>query len=282
MQVTTLPGFINYKLANFIIDNKEIARTNYSVIRLAKLDPLKPFVKDGLDSSFINKNVVIKELSSSCRQDLIQDEIKNHYILRHPLVLAMYGYFIESGKYYILLEYAPNGDLFSKFEQCQLKFSEEVALFYIKQIIQAVSYCHEKGIMHRDIKLENVFLDENNNIKLADFGFSCGTGLRRHSLCGTSEYLAPEMLKRSTYTYGIGICGYSKEIDLWSIGITFHVLLTGDWPLDRPQHISDLKAAAKVGSLSWDWKMPDGISKESQRLLSSLLQLDPNKRAFIG
>jgi len=143
-------------------------------------------------------------------------EVEIHSRLNHPNVVKMHGWFQDPKRLYIILEYCPEGELFTYLHsQPQKRFSEKVASNYIKQMIQSLMYLHSKNIIHRDIKPENILVD-GDTLKLADFGWSIHTPAnRRQTYCGTLDYLPPEMLKGEEY---------SNSIDIWSIGVLTYEL----------------------------------------------------------
>ena len=123
-------------------------------------------------------------------------EIQSH--LRHENILQMYGFFTDDEKIYLILEYSPGGNLYDDIMSSPNRcYDEAKASNYISQVLQALQYMHSKDIIHRDIKLENL-LDSFGTIKLSDFGWSVhAPSNRRKTICGTLDYLPPEMVKRT-------------------------------------------------------------------------------------
>ncbi|KAK3007520.1 hypothetical protein RJ639_014844 [Escallonia herrerae] len=123
-------------------------------------------------------------------------EIQSH--LRHPNILRLYGYFYDQVQYilqkrvYLILEYAAKGELYKELQKCNY-FSERRAATYVASLARALIYCHGKHVIHRDIKPENLLIGAQGELKIADFGWSVHTFNRRRTMCGTLDYLPPEM-----------------------------------------------------------------------------------------
>jgi hypothetical protein len=122
----------------------------------------------------------------------LREEIEIQTRLRHPGILRMHGFFHDEKRVYLVLEIAPGGELFKRL-QAEKTFSEEQAGKWISQLAAALRVVHQHQVMHRDIKPENLLLDQNDNIKIADFGWSTVAKNKRKTFCGTLDYLAPEM-----------------------------------------------------------------------------------------
>jgi len=152
------------------------------------------------------------------------DHIKSEkYILGqidHPFIVKMICSFQNSKYIYMLFEFLPGGELFSRLRK-EGRFNEDVALFYSAEILLALRYLHINSIIYRDLKPENLLIDERGHIKLADFGFAKVLYEdRTYTLCGTPEYLAPEIIKGQKV-------GYGKCVDWWALGILLYEMLVG-------------------------------------------------------
>ena len=165
-------------------------------------------------------------------------EIQSH--LRHPHILKLYGYFHDEKRVYVLLEYAPNGELYKYLQKCG-KFDETTAATYAWQISQALIYCHTRNVIHRDIKPENILLDKNMNLKMADFGWSVHTpNDKRGTMCGTLDYLPPEMIKGSKY---------DSSVDLWTLGVLCYEFLVGKPPFEARDQVETHRRIVRLETL---------------------------------
>ena len=192
-------------------------------------------------------------------------EIEIHSTLDHPNIVKMHGWFWDEKKLYIILEYCPDGELFSILQsQPYKRFSEDVASDYIKQMINALIYLHSNKIIHRDIKPENILVD-NNTLKLADFGWSIHTpSMRRKTFWGTLDYLPPEMIKREVY---------DEAVDIWSIGVLAYELWSGHAPFHDE---SSKKTYERISNVHY--KTFKYFSAELKDFIKRLLRKNPVNR----
>jgi serine/threonine protein kinase len=189
--------------------------------------------------------------------------------LRHNLIIRILET-IETSKYIlIVMENISGGDLLS-FVKKRTKLSEKIAKFIFKQLITALKYIHSHNIVHRDIKLDNILIDLNNNIKLCDFGV--GKQIHKGTLlkdkCGTPAYIAPEILRSEGYE--------GPPVDMWSSGVVLYAMLSGTVPF-KPANLKELNKVIQKGEYP---PIPD-ISKEAAHLINGLLEIDPKKRFTI-
>ena len=166
----------------------------------------------------------------------------------------------------IVMEYICAGDLLTYIKK-RSKLTEPVAQFIFKQIILGIKYIHDNGIVHRDIKLDNILLDLDNNIKICDFGVSrkVNEGDIMFEQCGTPAYIAPEILQNKGYE-GFGV-------DIWSAGVVLYAMLSGTVPFKG----NDLKELHNL-IINGKYKEINGISKEAEDLLKKILEVDPHLR----
>ena len=189
-------------------------------------------------------------------------EIQSH--LRHPHILRLYGYFYDATRVYLILEFAAKGELYKELQKTE-KFSEARSAVYIKQIAEALKYCHTKHVIHRDIKPENLLIGLKGDIKIADFGWSVhAPNSRRTTLCGTLDYLPPEMVEGKDH---------DSKVDIWSLGVLCYEFLVGSPPFEAQGHQETYRRISKV-----DLKFPEHISKEACDLICKLLVKDPQSR----
>ncbi|KAI8790794.1 aurora kinase C, partial [Biomphalaria glabrata] len=189
-------------------------------------------------------------------------EIQTH--LKHPNILTLLGYFYDESRIYLILEYAPKGELFKELQKNK-RFDDARSARYIAQLTDALIYCHSKKVIHRDIKPENLLLGLKGDLKIADFGWSVhAPSSRRHTMCGTLDYLPPEMVEGK----------YHNEcVDLWSLGVLCYEFLVGKPPFETGSHTETYKKICKV-----DLKFPEFVSDGARDLISKLLRHDPQDR----
>ncbi|XP_031159163.1 aurora kinase B isoform X2 [Sander lucioperca] len=189
-------------------------------------------------------------------------EIQAH--LKHPNILRFYNYFHDRKRVFLVLEYAPRGEMYKELQRCG-RFDEQRTATYMEEISDALMYCHEKKVIHRDIKPENLLLGYRGELKIADFGWSVhAPSLRRRTMCGTLDYLPPEMIEGHTH---------SEKVDLWCIGVLCYECLVGNPPFETASHSETYKRIMKV-----DLKFPKTISAGAQDLISKLLRHSPIDR----
>ena len=184
----------------------------------------------------------------------------------HPFIVKLYYAFQSYSKLFLIMEYCPGGDL-SKHLNIEKRFEENRAKFYLCEILLALEDLHKRNIIFRDLKPDNVILDEEGHCKLTDFGLSkegIENDQNTKSFCGSIAYLAPEVLKKQ---------GHGKAVDWYLLGVLFYEMLTGITPYyDKNQSV--LFYNIEKGKLV----IPQYISENAKSLLEGLLQKDPKKR----
>lgn len=195
-----------------------------------------------------------------------QTERKVLELIDHPFLVSLRFAFQTPQKLYMVLDYFNGGELFFHLKHGG-KFTEERAKFYAAEITLALQCLHENGIIYRDLKPENVLLDDDGHIRLTDFGLSKesiqGDELT-HTFCGTPEYLAPEVIQGSWY---------SKPVDWWSMGTLLYEMLTG-WPPFYNENLHVMYEKITRAPLTF----PNDMSNEAKSLLTGLLHRDPRRR----
>ncbi|PWN29196.1 Pkinase-domain-containing protein [Jaminaea rosea] len=209
--------------------------------------------------------VALKQVPKAHSASLTR-EIHHHRRLHHPHVMKLYEVLATESNIWMVSELCLGGELYDYLvERGTLPEAEARRIF--GQLCLAVAYIHGKGIVHRDLKLENVLLDERCNVKLGDFGFTREFEGKRlmETFCGTTGYAAPEMLAGKKYT--------GEEVDIWSLGIILYALLSGSLPFD-----DDDESAMKSKILSGEYEMPPFLSEEARDLVQRILRLEPTQR----
>lgn len=164
-----------------------------------------------------------------CKLGGVLEEVKNLTELNHPNIISFYDFFHDESRLYLVMEYAPGGDLKDLINRGYIP-EDKVKVIFI-QVLIAVAICHTHHIIHRDIKLENFVVGRDNNIKLIDFGLS----VKFHpedvitSYCGTLDYLAPEII--------IGL-SYDHKVDIWALGVLLHELISRYTPFEDEDSVA--------------------------------------------
>ena len=207
-------------------------------------------------------------IKSRAKQKLIS-EIKIHKSVHHKNIVNFEHYFEDAENVYILIELCHNQTLHELLKRRKTLTELEVQ-YYIFQLIQALKYLHNLKIIHRDLKLANLFLTENMELKLGDFGLATTIdfeGERKRSLCGTPNYIAPEILD--------GKKGHSFEVDIWSLGIIIYVLLIGKLPFETNNKKETYK---RIRLKNYSFPQNAKISEPAKELIQNILVLEPYQR----
>lgn len=201
-------------------------------------------------------------------QHQLKREIELQSHLHHKNILQLYGHFYDDAKIYIILEYAPQGELYKKLKEVT-KFDDRTAARYIGQVMEALNVCHENNVIHRDIKPENLLIGYRGELKLADFGWSVhAPSSRRQTLCGTLDYLPPEMVQHKIY---------DKNVDLWCIGVLTYEFLIGHPPFE-----TDTMDKTCERILNVQYEIPDYVTELAKDFIHRLLQRVPDERMPLG
>jgi len=198
----------------------------------------------------------------------IRSEIEIQAHLRHPNIVQIYGYFHDEDRIYLILEYAMYGDIFNDVQLCRL--DEHTAASYTLQVSRALLYMHQNFVIHRDIKLENVYLSASGMIKVGDFGWSVHTHkLKNDKVVGTLHYMAPEMLTPDTELY-------DHKVDNWALGVLLYEMLVSALPFYGDDE-DELEHQILHGIL----EIPGYVSREASDLIVRLLERDPIQRIHL-
>ncbi|XP_061370751.1 CBL-interacting serine/threonine-protein kinase 14-like isoform X2 [Gastrolobium bilobum] len=202
----------------------------------------------------------------------VEREVSIMRRLRHPHTVELFEVLATKTKIYFVMEFASGGDLFGVMA-AEGRFTEDLSRRYFRQLISAVKHCHSRGVFHRDLKLDNILVDENKNIKVSDFGLGSIKDPTRpegllHTVCGTPAYVAPEILARKGYD--------GATVDVWSCGVVLFVLTAGYLPFND-YNITVLYRKIYRGQ----FRFPKWTSNELRNLLSRLLDTNPNTRITV-
>jgi len=223
------------------------------------------------DSPVVAGKIVPKSLLVKQHQrEKMAQEISLHKTLNHPYIVKLYSYFEDKDFVYIILELCRRRSLMELHKR-RKAITEPETRYFMKQILLGVKYLHDNKIIHRDLKLGNIFLNDNMEIKLGDFGLATKVdydGERKRTLCGTPNYIAPEVLTKK---------GHSYEVDIWSIGCIMYTLLVGKPPFET-QTLKDTYNRIRKN----EYHIPSRVGPLANSLIVRLLQDDPTKRPSLG
>ncbi|KAA0720171.1 Serine/threonine-protein kinase MARK2 [Triplophysa tibetana] len=239
---------------------KTIGKGNFAKVKLAK-------------HILTGKEVAVKiidktQLNSSSLQKLFR-EVRIMKLLSHPNIVKLFEVIETEKTLYLVMEYASGGEVFD-YLVAHGRMKEKEARAKFRQIVSAVQYCHQKCIVHRDLKAENLLLDADMNIKIADFGFSneFTLGNKLDTFCGSPPYAAPELFQGKKYD--------GPEVDVWSLGVILYTLVSGSLPFDG-QNLKELRERVLRGK----YRIPFYMSTDCENLLKKFLILNPTKRGSL-
>ncbi|XP_035289317.1 serine/threonine-protein kinase MARK2-like isoform X21 [Anguilla anguilla] len=248
------PHIGNYRLL------KTIGKGNFAKVKLAR-------------HVLTGKEVAVKiidktQLNSSSLQKLFR-EVRIMKLLNHPNIVKLFEVIETEKTLYLVMEYASGGEVFD-YLVAHGRMKEKEARAKFRQIVSAVQYCHQKCIVHRDLKAENLLLDSEMNIKIADFGFSneFTLGNKLDTFCGSPPYAAPELFQGKKYD--------GPEVDVWSLGVILYTLVSGSLPFDG-QNLKELRERVLRGK----YRIPFYMSTDCENLLKKFLILNPTKRGSL-
>nr|XP_047132796.1 MAP/microtubule affinity-regulating kinase 3 isoform X3 [Hydra vulgaris] len=237
---------------------KTIGKGNFAKVKLAKHLPT-------------GREVAIKiidktQLNQTSLQKLFR-EVRIMKYLDHPNIVKLYEVIETDKTLYLIMEYASGGEVFD-YLVAHGRMKEKEARAKFRQIVSSVQYCHQKHVIHRDLKAENLLLDADMNIKIADFGFSneFSPGNKLDTFCGSPPYAAPELFQGKKYD--------GPEVDVWSLGVILYTLVSGSLPFDG-QNLKELRERVLRGK----YRIPFYMSTDCEALLKKFLVLNPEKRA---
>ncbi|CAK8560620.1 unnamed protein product [Lathyrus sativus] len=241
---------------------KTIGEGSFAKVKLAKNVENGDFVA----IKILDRNHVLRHNM----MDQLKREISAMKMINHPNVVKIFEVMASKTKIYIVLELVDGGELFDKIAT-HGRLKEDEARSYFQQLINAVDYCHSRGVYHRDLKPENLMLDTNGVLKVSDFGLSTYSqqeGELLRTACGTPNYVAPEVINDRGYV--------GSTSDIWSCGVILFVLMAGYLPFDEPNQIALYRKIAKA-----EFAFPPWFSPEAKKLLKSILNPNPLTRIKI-
>ena len=211
---------------------------------------------------FAGKLITKSSLTKARARQKLMSEIKIHRSLFHTNIVKFEHFFEDSENVYILLELCTNQTL-NELIRRRKRLTELELQCYVSQIISALKYLHAHKVIHRDIKLGNLFMSDKMEIKFGDFGLATKLefdGERKRTICGTPNYIAPEILDGRT--------GHSFEVDVWSLGVLIYTMAVGKPPFETPTHDGTYQKITRV-----EYKFPPNLQPEACDLISKVCLL---------
>jgi len=228
-------------------------------------------LKDTATGEITAGKIVPKSLlTKSHQKEKMSQEIRLHKAVANPFLVKLYSYFEDSNFVYIVLEICRKRSLMELHKR-RKAITEPETRYFMRHILLGVLYLHENKIIHRDLKLGNVFLNDNMECKIGDFGLATKVdfdGERKKTLCGTPNYIAPEVLGKK---------GHSYEVDVWSLGCILYTLLVGKPPFET-QTLKDTYNRIKKN----EYHVPSRVGPLAKNLIQKLLQHEPNRRPSVA
>ncbi|XP_055496564.1 MAP/microtubule affinity-regulating kinase 3a isoform X2 [Leucoraja erinacea] len=248
------PHIGNYRLL------KTIGKGNFAKVKLAR------HILTGREVAI--KIIDKTQLNPTSLQKLFR-EVRIMKCLNHSNIVKLFEVIETEKTLYLVMEYASGGEVFD-YLVAHGRMKEKEARAKFRQIVSAVQYCHQKQIVHRDLKAENLLLDADMNIKIADFGFSneFTIGNKLDTFCGSPPYAAPELFQGKKYD--------GPEVDVWSLGVILYTLVSGSLPFDG-QNLKELRERVLRGK----YRIPFYMSTDCENLLKRFLVLNPSKRGTL-
>lgn len=254
----------------FLIDQTEkgvLGRGHFAVVRRA------------VDKK-TGEMVAVKHIDKSMveRDETLEREIQILSVTDHPRIVKLRGIFDSPDTMYIVMDLMEGGELYDEIIRRET-FTEKEASYVLQQLLEALDYLHDKGFVHRDLKLENLLLCSKGSldIKVADFGLSrhINPDSKAQTACGTPFYVAPDILLADNNF------GYGPAVDMWAVGVILYILLSGRLPFSGgDQDDNDEALFTNILEAKLVWKKPqfDVVSDVAKDLISHLIVADPNLR----
>lgn len=247
------PNSKQIKIGNYILGNT-IGKGNSAVVKIA----IHSMTKQKVAIKIFDKSVLDNEKQLRLKREI--DSMKQ--LKKHPNIIKLYE-IMETNKLICLVtEYACNGELYDLIIH-KKRLSEREAKHIFRQIVSAVYYCHSNKIVHRDLKVENLLLDSNETIKLADFGFSSTFKLGEllDIYCGSPPYCAPELFLAKKYD--------GTKVDIWSLGVILYVIVCGYLPFEASQ-FTLLRSQVVCGNYKLPFFLSEGNLLKSLKIFNNI------------
>lgn len=239
---------------------KTLGEGNFAKVKLAK---------HKITGTEVAIKIIDKTQLDEKKLSKLYREVRIMKMLHHPHIVKLYEVVETKHTVFLVMEYSSGGELYD-YLVVHGRMKEKEARAKFRQILSAVAYCHKNRVIHRDLKAENLLLDENMNIKIADFGFSnmFDPDGKLDTFCGSPPYAAPELFQGKRYV--------GPEVDIWSLGVILYVLTTGCLPFDG-KNLQEMRESVCRGK----YRIPFYLSDSCEKLLRKFLIRDPFRRASL-
>ncbi|KAK7066258.1 Serine/threonine-protein kinase plk4 [Halocaridina rubra] len=213
------------------------------------------------------KMIDIGKIDAGGLTERVRQEVTIHSQLNHPSILKLYTFFEDDHYVYLILELCRNGELQKYIKSLQRNLYENEAREFLSQILSGMLYLQSHSILHRDLTLSNILLDDNGRVKIADFGLATmkRPDDRHTTMCGTPNYMSPEVATRSAHGF---------QADVWSLGCMLFIMLVGRPPFEGEGAKECIFTRVVIG----DYKIPDSVSTNARSLIYECLKKNPKER----
>ncbi|KAI9168588.1 hypothetical protein H9P43_007961 [Blastocladiella emersonii ATCC 22665] len=259
------PSKREFRSPDDLVFHKVLGKGNYGKVMLAT-------PKHGPADEYYAVKVIKK--SSLVDEESIEHVLAENRVLQtlsHPFLVKLHASFQTPDRLYFVMEYVRGGEIFFHIVK-ERRFPENRVRLYVAEILLALQYLHSKGIVYRDLKLENLLINDDGHVKITDFGLckeGIGQGDTTSTFCGTPEYLAPEILEEENY---------GKTVDWWALGIVMYEMLVGKPPFGTQESVEKLFQAILHHPIAF----PPSLSPDARALLQALLNRDYKERLGSG
>ncbi|KAJ9461444.1 CBL-interacting serine/threonine-protein kinase 23 [Diplonema papillatum] len=263
-----MPASINGRGVRYRIGDT-LGKGAFGIVKLATNEQTgEKFAAKVIDLGIVMRDGLMEYVD---RETRLVTKLQHPHIIRMVEVIELQDYHLR----FYIMELAPNGELFDQIVAVH-RFAENTARRYYQQLISAVRYCHHEGVVHRDLKAENLLLAKDSTLKVCDFGLSRYTGEEAYSdspqmftsIAGSLDYQAPEIVRNQKY--------HGKPADIWSCGVILGFMLSGWLPFQ--DHGGDAATKKRITARPPSYTLHDEVSEKARDLISRCLQEDPTKR----
>lgn len=249
---------LHYRLSDFTI-LRTLGTGSFGRVHLAQSNHNRRFYA----IKVLNKERVVKTKQT----EHTNNETRMLKDVQHPFIINLWGSFQDTGNLYMVMDFVPGGELFALLRRSK-RFPNAVAKFYAAEVAVALNYLHSLDIVYRDLKPENILLTAEGHIKVADFGFAKVCTTTTWTLCGTPDYLAPEVVSQSRY---------NKSVDWYALGVLVFEMLSG-FPPYHQHSTNHLELYEKILAGPLEIKMPSAFDGNACNLILKLMEGDPSRR----